>query len=113
VSFAESRAALGAAKFCFAVAADRACDPAASACCSAGSRTKKLGLREFRLAIGACVVVVFVLVFNLMQLQGEGVSLYLVWDAAMVGLQHQPPPLYPQCRPALLGATGARAPAPV
>jgi hypothetical protein len=53
VSFAESRAASGAAKFCFAAVADRACDPATSACCSEGSRTKKLGLREFRLAIGA------------------------------------------------------------
>jgi hypothetical protein len=55
VSFAESRAASGAAKFCFAVATDRACDPAASACCSERSPTQKLGLREFRLAIGACV----------------------------------------------------------
>jgi hypothetical protein len=54
VSFAESRAASG-AKFCFAVAADRACDPAASACCSERSPTKKLGLREFRLAVGVFV----------------------------------------------------------
>jgi hypothetical protein len=53
---AESRAASGTAKFCFAVAADRACDPATSPCCSAQSPTKRLGLREFRLAIGARVL---------------------------------------------------------
>jgi hypothetical protein len=60
---AESRAASGAAKFCFAVAADRACDAATSACCSAQSPTKKVGLREFRLAVGAFVRLVGSCVF--------------------------------------------------
>lgn len=50
VAFSESQAN---GWFCFSVASDRGCDPAASPCCAKQSPTKAVGLREFRLAIGA------------------------------------------------------------
>jgi hypothetical protein len=52
ISFAQSRAAAG-ARFCFEVVANRACDAATSPCCAAQSPTGDVGIREFRLQIGA------------------------------------------------------------
>jgi hypothetical protein len=109
VSFFESRAASGAAKFCFAVAADRACDPAASACCAAGLSPKKLGLREFRLAVGACMLFggVFVLINAL---QGM-MRLLCLREGYFLNATTSPNLL--NYRPALRRYAGARAPAPV
>jgi hypothetical protein len=50
--FTQPRTAAG-ATFCFEVRGGRACDPETSPCCAAQSPTKRVGIREFLLDIGA------------------------------------------------------------